>query len=380
MTRSMLLPAVSQSEMTEFNMGFDVISYPLGSETSGIVIDVANPEALAAIRSSLGDHPAVMYASACAVGETAEGTAARYRDLATGNGHEPEHVTVIGDDLGLVETAMVGGMGAVHITDERGLDGALSLLLEPEAHVDARFADHPLYSELSYGEVVSALCPRGEINVVGFVGRTGVGKSTTMQRLMDTVEARGGRGSLFQLDGFFKLSRAERKRWLTEPCISDDERAERENVTNWWDFDRALEALDRIRAGEHVEMDGLYDMERDGEKVGTLDIDPGEGGFSVFVEGTALLLPAMCRAMDSFVCLNAHDAVRTRSLLERNLRHGYSAEDSRQRKELTDAAERNNHLSYELRTRRATLGRLGVLDNGARSDHLRLMPSYIPAR
>ncbi len=119
-------------------------------------------------------------------------------------------------------------------------------------------------------------------------------------------------------------------------------------------------------------------MEQDGEKVGVMDIDPGSGGYTVFVEGTTLLMPVMCPAIDSFIYLNTHDHARTQALLERNLRHGYTEQESRERKELTDAAETHDHMSRELRAARFAKGRLTVIDNTDRSDRVKLLPPYIP--
>jgi uridine kinase len=305
--------------------------------------------------------------------------AAQYQTLAESAGQESGTSTLISDRLELRDEVLGLGMGMIYAPNLDAAHQSLGVMLDPGAHSDERFYANPLYSSLSYEDVINTLCPAGKINVVGFIGRTGAGKSTTINRLLDMLgEMDGRRGGKFELDSFFAKTRKERKAWLSEPCISDEERASRGNVSTWWDFDLALQTLDRIRAGEHVHLEGLYDMEQDGEKVGVMDIDPGSGGYTVFVEGTTLLMPVMCEAIDSFIYLNTHDQTRAQALFERNLRHGYTEQESRDRKKLTDAAETQDHISRELRVARFTKGRLSVLDNTDRGDHVKLLPPYIP--
>lgn len=363
-----------------FEPQFDILSYPRHAVTDGIIVDVEGYNAGDIQHwDELAMSSTAIYLGTHAVSATVPDVASYYQSLSAETGHNPGNVMLVSDRLELQEPVLQLGMGMAHVTELGGVNESLGLLLDPKSTTDERFYEQPLYTNFSYEDVIRTLCRPGMINVVGFVGRTGAGKSTTINRLLGTLESMGGRGGKFELDSFFIKSREERKAWLSEPCISEEERAERGNVANWWNFDLALETLDKIRAGEHIRLKGLYDMEQGGEKVGVMDIDPGDSGYTVFVEGTTLLLPVMCEAIDSFIYLNTHDHARAEALMERNLRHGYTAEESRARKQLTDGAETHDHIARELRVARFVKRRLTVLDNTERGcNHLKLLPPYIP--
>ncbi|HSW74689.1 MAG TPA: hypothetical protein VLG16_02345 [Candidatus Saccharimonadales bacterium] len=339
------------------NQSFDILSYPRAARTETIVVDT---NGLTNDASDYPQHPNVLYGNL--------------------NGVVPDQTMLLTSQEGSVQSALALGAGVSVVNDNKGVNKVLDLLLEPASQTDQPLYDRPLYSDFSYAEVAEALFKPGEINIVGFVGRTGAGKSTTITRLIDTLHENGGYGGLFQVDAFFIRSRKDRKAWLTDPGISETERTERKRVITWWDLGRAAATLDEIRKGEHVHMEGLYDMQQGGEMVGTLDIDPGAKGYTVFVEGTALLVPELSRSIGSFVYLNTHDHVRAQLLMQRNLRDGYTPDDSHQRKVLTDAAETNEHIAYNLREQRFKSGALTVLDNTHRGRTLRLMPPYIPQK
>jgi uridine kinase len=351
---------------------FDVLSYPRRSATDLLLVDVGDEStSIAADLSKSGHNAAAAHQAqtiaACAV-------------LSELNGVPPNQTMLVSDRGDVAENALKTGMGVTHVAGREGAAFAFDTLLEPSKQSDEVLYKAPLYSALSYEEVAESFFVPGAISVVGFVGRTGAGKSTTIRRLIDAVHTIGGDGGLFEVDSFFVRSRADRKAWLNEPDISDEERADRQRVITWWDLGRATNTLERIQSGEHVRLEGLYDMQNAGEMVGSMDIDPGNRGYTVFVEGTALLVPEFDAVIDSFVYLNTHDQVRAELLMQRNTRHGYSPQESRERKILTDAAETNEHIAAPLRTNRFLKRNLVVLDNTDRRDHLRLMPPYIPKK
>lgn len=352
---------------------FDVLSYPRGVTIEGVVLDVTT----GANRTESGDSIYVDRQTVC--GEASE-AAAQYISLATESGYSSDRCMVISDRPDVAEATLQSGMGVTLVDNAEGADTALNLLLDPRSNTQEPLYKHSLYTDLSYREVAESLYKPGEITIVGFVGRTGAGKSTTIKRLVGSLQETGGYGGLFEVDSFFVRSRADRKAWLNEPGISSDERADRRRVITWWNLGRATNTLTRIRSGEHVYIDGLYDMQQGGEMVGTLDINPGNKGYTVFVEGTALLDASFDNVIDSFVYLNTHDEVRSQLLMERNSRDGYTADESRARKVLTDAAETGEHIARGLRTARFIRGNLTVLDNTNRSEQLRLMPPYIPRK
>jgi uridine kinase len=363
------------TEQTE--LPFDILSYPLSTETQAIVVDtdptlLGNAEEL---RS-----PDVLYIGDLALGETDAEAAAQYIKIAGQAAESPSKVMLISDRHIAAGQALEAGMGMATTSNVDGLATTLDLLLDPRSQTDQPLYERSLYTDLSYQEVAEALYQPGEINVVGFVGRTGAGKSTTINRLVGALEEVGGHGGKFEVDSFFIRTRKDRKAWLNEPGISEEERADRKRVVTWWDLGRTADTLERIKRGEHVHLEGLYDMQQGGEMVGTLDIDPGTEGYTVFVEGTALLVPELVQAIGSFVYLNTHDQVRAGFLMERNLRDGYTPQESHARKVLTDAAETNEHIARNLRVGPFAQANLTVLDNTHRGEYLRLLPPYIPEK
>jgi uridine kinase len=353
---------------------FDVLSYPRDSKEDAIVLDVS-PE-------SLEGDLARMLSTVDRIGRCATSSCepADYAELAAKLDAKATSAVVIGDSEEQVRRAVAAGMGGILTRDSGGVRQAIDLLRSKPKDTIGGLYDAPLYTSLPYSEVTAALHRPDQIHTVGFIGRTGAGKSTTIDRLVHTLESQGGRSAKFEVDAFFSRSRKERRAWLNEPDISDEERAKRRRVTTWWDLGRAAETLGRIKQGEHVQLENLYDMQQGGEMVGTLDIDPGTRGFTVFVEGTALLIPELRDSIDTFVYFNTHDEVRAQFLMERNIRDGYTPEESHQRKRLTDKAETEDHIGESLRHLRYSTGNLAVLDNTERSNSLRLMPPFIPEK
>ncbi|HEU4914252.1 MAG TPA: hypothetical protein VFT16_02490 [Candidatus Saccharimonadales bacterium] len=358
----------------ETALSFDILSYPREAIEDGVILETdAAPEADQLFL------PQVYRVGSNAVRTAVPHAADAYASIARGFGLSPDKTMLVSDQQG-ARVALQNGMGVATVSNKRGATTTLDLLRSPQSITDQTLYENPLYSDLAYADVAEALYTPGQIRVVGFVGRTGAGKSTTINRLVDSVEEAGGHAGKFEVDAFFVRSRKDRRAWLNEPGISDEERTNRQRVITWWDLGRASSVLSRIRDGEHVQLDGLYDMQQGGEMVGTLDIDPGDKGYTVFVEGTALLVPELTPAIDSFVYLNTHDEARAGFLMERNLRDGYTPDESRARKVLTDAAETNEHIAGPLRQARFNQGQLAVLDNTHRGDKLRLMPPYIPEK
>lgn len=350
---------MSSSESTRTS--FDILSYPRAAAIDQIVVDL--PES-----SPIPEHPLVRRVARTAL-------SGQLVEEIDGNSH---HTMLISDSKETVEAALLMGMGAIHVTEADQTAEPFDILLNPKAITDEPLYQHPLYTPFNLPELAETLYRPDEITVVGFVGRTGAGKSTTIRNLIPTLEDQGGHGTLFEIDAFFVRSRTERKAWLNEVGISDEERAKRQRVLTWWDLDRAIDTLQQIKNGEHIKLDGLYDMRRGGEMVGSMDINPNQDGFTVFVEGTALLIPEFRVAIDSYIYMNTHDHVRAAHLRQRNARDGYTPEESVVRKSLTDAAETNDHLAEDLRKQRFEAGSLTVLDNSHTDNQLRLMPPFIP--
>jgi uridine kinase len=351
---------------------FDVLSYPRDARITNILVDDGNQQ----LTDQLSPHVAVLGRRSLSASEPT--AAAQYAAIAVGMGSMPERAMLVTDRPGIADEVLRHGMGAATVADADAAQRLLGILTQPQELTDDPLYAHPLYTDFSYTDITRMLARPGEIRTIGVVGRTGAGKSTAIRRLIDAAQNDGERAGLVEVDAFFKRSRADRKAWLNEPGISDEERTDRRRVLSWWDLGRTTDTLMRLRAGEHVRLEGLYDMRKGGEMVGTLDIDPGTAGCTVFVEGTALLAPEFDGAIDSYIYFNTHDAVREQQLMERNLRDGYTAEESRERKALTDAAETNDHIAQELRMRRFAAGSLAVLDNTNGGERLRLLPPYIP--
>src|SRR5579859_376428 len=276
---------------------FDVLSYPRGAEITGTIVDVDGEQDRVV-------HPQIVYAGRLATSGAAGEAAAAYATMASDFGFGTEHTMLVTDRPGVAEAALQSGMGVVRVDDPAGVNKSLDLIVDPASQSKEAVYQTDQLRRMDLKEVAAALYTPGEITTVGFVGPTGAGKSTTIRRLLELMPDVDGDASLFEVDAFFRLSRADRKAWLNEPSISDEERADRQRVITWWDLGRATNTLDRIRGGEHVHLEGVYDMLRGGEMVGVLDIDPGTTGHTVFVEGTALLVPEFRNSLDKVVYLN----------------------------------------------------------------------------
>lgn len=380
-----LSPNARENDETVFNLGTDrqvrTLRKLVDRDIPVALVSTFQPETLGRILATVGLSEAQRGKLVHALLEDTTLTEDHLRNVAATMSVPIENLMVVIDNKDSADRALNMGMGVTQINHPDGVDRALRVMVDPRSETDVKVYDeYPLYTDLSYPQVSQLLYEPGQIQAVGFVGRTGAGKSTTIRRVMDSLNQNGGDSGMFQIDAFFKKSRAERKAWLNESGISDAERAERRRVANWWDLDFAADSLDRVRSGEHVHLEGMYDMEQGGEKVGVVDVNPNPSGYTVFVEGTALLLPQLSSVIDVFVCLNTHDAVRAQSLMERNLRHGYTEAESHARKALTDNAETGDHISQPLRFDRYQQQGLVVLDNTARGDSLTLLPPYIPQK
>lgn len=358
----------------ERGQSFDVLSFPKAATEDTILIEVADH--VLEGNESLLEHPRVTY-----LGKKVLDLAIQDYGFVTSEvGVAPERTMIISDCHESAQSALSLGMGVAVASSAAGLRAAFDVLRKPTQSTERNLYAHSTYGDLTYHAVASALYKPGEVSVVGFVGRTGAGKSTTINRLVHALEEQGGHGGKFEIDAFFTRSRQERREWLNEPDMTDVERKERQRVVTWWDLGRAAQTLDRIKGGEHVQLSNLYDMQQGGEMVGTLDMDPSDQGYTIFVEGTALLVPELSKSIDSFVYLNTHDDIRGELLMQRNTDHGYTPEESRQRKALTDQAETNDHISRPLRFSHYGTGNLTVLDNTSRGETLRLLPPIIPQK
>lgn len=119
------------------------------------------------------------------------------------------------------------------------------------------------------------------------------------------------------LDAFFRTSSRERKAWLEEEGIADEERARREDQDNWWDFERAEWALGILKSGQRLIMNNAYNRNDRGELTATVDIDPdSEEGLIVVFEGVGV--SHLSRMLDDLVFIAAHPNERRERLLGRD--------------------------------------------------------------
>ena len=143
--------------------------------------------------------------------------------------------------------------------------------------------------------------------LIGVTGYAGAGKTYTVEQALAACRAAGIEMHVLGLDAFFILSRADRKQWLAEVAGRDEtEYARRANQMSWWNFDLAIESLGRLRAGQGLHLEGVYDRTNDGELTGTIDIPTSCD--AVFVEGVAIAhLHAHLHAL---WMLHSEDAIR----------------------------------------------------------------------
>lgn len=356
---------------------FDILSFPRGVSEQAIVLHI--DERLVSVHSDILQQPRVAWLGSKALGRVVADIP-EYAAHAQRFGGQLDTTMLITEEGRDTSEALAAGMGVSVVQSPQDLRTIFDTLRCPPHATTHNLYERPPYTDLDYSDLAGLLFKPGETQIVGLVGHTGAGKSTALGKLVAAIEAQGGYAGKLEVDGFFKHSRSERRAWLTEPDISEDERQRRQQVITWWDLDRAVQTIEQVRGGKAVHLEGLYDMQQGGEMVGRLDLTPGPAGYTVFVEGTALLVPGLSRVIDSFIYMNTHDHIRTKMLMERNTRDGYTPEQSRERKALTDAAEINGHMAHALRIAQFNTGKLTVLDNSRRAANLRLMPPFIPQK
>ena len=242
------------------------------------------------------------------------------------------------ENLPRLEPMISAGISIVSIGKAEGLAQAVHIILDPSA-----------YQEVSYEDVAHSLYTTGKIRVIGLTGRAGTGKSTIAQRLAKAVKNIGGKAEAIDLDSFFYMSSRERRAWVNESVISDEERRLRRNMTNWVNYTLVNETFARIHAGEHIHLEDMYSMALGGEKVGVLDFDPDPTGFTVILGGTALLDARLKSDLDTVVYINTHETVRRSAIWERDRLRGYSREAYEERFKLTQQSETEDCLSQTQR-------------------------------
>lgn len=219
----------------------------------------------------------------------------------------PEQCLSIGDDeQNDAHPAIEAGMGAIIISKTSHIDDVLGKTLHEQE-----------YEPFNLEQFARDQFRPGEITIVGLTGRAGAGKTTTAKNLTETYEMMGIPAAPLGLDAFFKLSSKERKAWLEKgKLLGEHEYWRRADQMQWWDFDRANEALTTLRAGRSLHLQGIYNRADKGELTGELRIDPDPQGMVIVLEGVATA--HLKQAGDHFLYVNAHPKVRRERLLGRD--------------------------------------------------------------
>jgi len=182
--------------------------------------------------------------------------------------------------------------------------------------------------------------------IVGITGPAGAGKSTTSHLLAEHAMRLSVPLQVLPLDAFFRLSSRARKEWLAEgERIGGQELARRSDMTTWWDFDRLVDVINRLRRMEVVHLYNIYNREDGGDLTGELTIDLHGGGILV-VEGVAVAHLRAQGLVDILIYVETREDIRRVRLLQRDgdRRRGVEAE---KRWRLTQAFEQRYFAEYK---------------------------------
>ena len=197
--------------------------------------------------------------------------------------------------------------------------------------------------ERTFAEVVRGLLRSGAVSVLGVTGQAGAGKTNYLTPLvLQIAQDAGFAVADLPLDAFFKLSSAQRKRWLQEgERISSAEGAQRRNQLLWWDFVQAQGAVATLKRGDQIHLTHVYNRRNRGELTGEILIEPPAAGMLVALDGVAI---CHLEGLDALMYVHAAAEVRFGHLVKRDLHR--NGEEARQRFELTEAFERDYFPRY----------------------------------
>lgn len=205
--------------------------------------------------------------------------------------------------------ALQAGMGAAIVSGPEGVKGLLNDYLMKNGGVLAR--------EFDLGNYLQEMYEPGKVKVIGLTGRAGAGKTTRVKEMVIIGKEQGIPIVRLGLDAFFRMSSKDRKAWLEEEGIADEERARREDQDNWWDFERAEWALKTLKSGERLIMNNVYNRDDRGELTATVDIDPDpDRGLIVIFEGVGISHSK--EMLDDVIFIAAHPNERRDRLLGRD--------------------------------------------------------------
>lgn len=254
--------------------------------------------------------------------------------IASAIGVSSEECISVGDDEENDGYAAIeAGMGAIIISNVDDIAKVIDNNLRERA-----------YQSFNPEEFMHSQFKPGEISIVRLTGRAGAGKTTIARKLAEAGISLGIPSAVLGMDAFFKLSSAQRKAWLEEgKSISPEEYAKRANQALWWDFEKASNALDSLRNGHPIHLEGIYNRTDKGELTGELKITPDPRGMVIVFEGVAVAHPP--KNGDYIVYVNAHPVKRKERLLGRDQHRAGNAAMERFR--LTQSFENGYFLRYK---------------------------------
>ena len=175
-------------------------------------------------------------------------------------------------------------------------------------------------------DVVHLNCRPGKTTILGITGYAGAGKHSVIAPMTaHYAKEIGFDVHVLDLDSFFIHSRADRKQWL-EDAEGTPEYETRSDLMTWWGFYEARAALNTLRSGKALKLDGVYDRSNDGELTRVIDIKPASEGSLIIFEGVAIV--HLLDAKDTLVFVHAPPEVRRQRLLRRDqYRAGAEAEE-----------------------------------------------------
>lgn len=233
-----------------------------------------------------------------------------YWRVAENMGLSPKECLSVGDRVeadGI--PALQAGMGAAIVFGPEGVKDLVNDYLMHNGGVLAK--------EFDLSDYLRQIYEPGKVKVIGLTGRAGAGKTTRAKEMAIIGDELGIPVVRLGLDAFFRSSSRERKAWLEQEGISDEEKARREDQDNWWDFERAKWALGTLKSGQRLIMNGVYNRNDKGEMTATVDVDPDpEKGLVVVFDGVGV--SHVSEMIDDLVFIAAHPNERRDRLLGRD--------------------------------------------------------------
>jgi FMN phosphatase YigB (HAD superfamily)/uridine kinase len=237
-----------------------------------------------------------------------------FRCVARQLGVDPAKCLSIGnDDQSDAIPAIAAGMGAIILEAGDEL---------PEIIGDV--CRERLQKPLDLNRFALSRIEPGQIRVIALSGRAGAGKTRLAEHLKRVLHRHAVPTVILSLDYFLRQSTRERQAWLEEGRVQGrEEYARRCDQMEWWDLERMQIAMDAIRRGDCVQLEGVYDRNDGGELSGTQRIQnllrpagKARGGACI-VEGVAVA--HLKRPGDHLVYVSSHPSVRRERLLCRDV-------------------------------------------------------------